>query len=58
MRLILLPIGRKMMLALSTPHSVATKAAAMRWPSFSGSDRFSSTWTRPKTVPMMPTVGA
>ena len=57
-RLSRLAIGSHRTLALSTPHSVATNAPAMRWPSFSGSLRFSSTWIRPMTVPMMPIVGA
>jgi hypothetical protein len=38
-----LPNGRNMMFADMTPHSVATNAPAMRWPSLLGSLRFSST---------------
>ena len=53
-----LPRGRKMRFAEATPHRVARKAAAIRWPSSSGWERFSSTCTSPITVPMMPIVGA
>ncbi len=57
-RLSRLPIGMKKTFADMTPHRVAMNAAAMRWPSSSGLARFSSTCTRPMTVPMMPMVGA
>ena len=53
-----LPTGSQIMFAVITPHRVATNAPAIRWPSLSGWDRFSSTCTRPMTVPMMPMVGA
>ena len=57
-RLSRLARGSQITLALMTPQSVATNAPAIRWPSSAGLLRFSSTWTRPMTVPMMPMVGA
>ncbi len=51
-------MGSHIALAVMTPHRVATNAPAIRWPSLAGSLRFSSTWIRPSTVPMMPIVGA
>jgi hypothetical protein len=57
MRVILAPIGSQKTLAESTPQRVATKAPAISGPSDDGSSRFSSTWIRPTTVPMMPMVG-
>jgi hypothetical protein len=47
-----------MTLAEATPSSVAMKAEEIDGPSVSGALRFLSTCTRPKTVPMMPMVGA
>ncbi|CPU67713.1 Uncharacterised protein [Mycobacteroides abscessus] len=47
-----------MKLAERMPHRVAMNAAAIMCPSFSGSDRFSSTWVSETTVPTMPIVGA
>ena len=45
-------------MAEATPISVATKAEEIEGPSVCGAARLASTWTRPKTVPMMPIVGA
>ncbi len=58
MRRMRVPIGSHTTLADRMPQRVATNAAAIEWPSDSGSERFSSTCTREMTVPMMPMVGA
>ena len=47
-----------MTLAVATPSRVAMNAAEIDGPSVSGLSRLPSTWIRPKTVPMMPIVGA
>src|SRR5579862_848013 len=57
-RLSLLAIGNQNTLADMTPQRVAMNAPAMRVPNLPGSLRFWSTWTSPRTVPMMPRVGA
>src|SRR3954452_7488417 len=53
----LLAVGRKTTFAEPTPYSVAMKAPEIAGPRVAGASRFSSTCTRPMTVPMMPIVG-
>ena len=57
-RLRRLPIGSQITLADMTPHRVAMNARGDEVAELLGLRRFSSTCTRPMTVPMMPMVGA